>query len=231
MSPPESWTESFPIVLHRTPSSQWEDLKATSVDLVYGEPLRLPGEFMIPIIKNIPRTPIIYYLDSEYLLTNCALYQHLVEPVLELSYSWTSKTVYMCPYNHMKKRGTYCAAHIILGHVRYLLELANKIWKLRIRGKPVSHHQSRQTSESLSEDLGFIISRSCRLTQQFRRWTQQLKFGSQTNSTGFSRLSQLHNSFRLKSSIPGFLFVRDIHFAVRVVSYAVLSVLTKGGGL
>ncbi|CAK1579888.1 unnamed protein product [Parnassius mnemosyne] len=40
-----SWTEALPIVLLGIRSSFKEDLQSSSAELVYGEPLRLPGEF------------------------------------------------------------------------------------------------------------------------------------------------------------------------------------------
>lgn len=42
------WTESLPLVLLGIRSSWKEDLKTSSAELVYGEPLRLPGEFFTP---------------------------------------------------------------------------------------------------------------------------------------------------------------------------------------
>lgn len=40
------WTESLPTVLLGMRAAWREDLKSTSAELVYGEPLRLPGEFL-----------------------------------------------------------------------------------------------------------------------------------------------------------------------------------------
>lgn len=44
----ESWTESLPFVLLGIRSAFKEDLQTSSAELVYGEPLRLPGEFFHP---------------------------------------------------------------------------------------------------------------------------------------------------------------------------------------
>jgi hypothetical protein len=44
----ETWTESLPWVLLGVRSAFKEDLQASSAELVYGEPLRLPGEFFDP---------------------------------------------------------------------------------------------------------------------------------------------------------------------------------------
>jgi len=39
-----NWVEALPIILLGIRSTLKEDLRATSAELVYGEPLRLPGE-------------------------------------------------------------------------------------------------------------------------------------------------------------------------------------------
>lgn len=44
----ENWTEILPLVLLGIRSSYKEDLKASSAEIVYGETLRLPGEFFNP---------------------------------------------------------------------------------------------------------------------------------------------------------------------------------------
>jgi len=42
------WAEALPLVLLRIRSAWKEDLQASSAELVYGSPLRLPGEFFAP---------------------------------------------------------------------------------------------------------------------------------------------------------------------------------------
>ena len=44
----EHWAEALPLVLLGLHSAWKEDLKASSAELVYGSPLRLPGEFFTP---------------------------------------------------------------------------------------------------------------------------------------------------------------------------------------
>ena len=43
-----SWTEVLPLVLLGIRSAWKDDVKASAAELVYGEPLRLPGEFFVP---------------------------------------------------------------------------------------------------------------------------------------------------------------------------------------
>lgn len=49
----DRWSEVLPLVLLGIRSAWKEDLKTSSAELVYGEPLRLPGDFFVPA-KNIP---------------------------------------------------------------------------------------------------------------------------------------------------------------------------------
>ncbi|XP_077287946.1 uncharacterized protein LOC143912534 [Arctopsyche grandis] len=52
----EGWTEALPTVLLGIRSAWKEDLNATSAELVYGQPLRLPGEFLAPQRNGGPNT-------------------------------------------------------------------------------------------------------------------------------------------------------------------------------
>lgn len=49
----ESWTETLPLVLLGIRSSWKEDLSASSAELVYGEVLKLPGEFFEPTTDRL----------------------------------------------------------------------------------------------------------------------------------------------------------------------------------
>lgn len=44
----EQWAEALPLVLTGIRSAFKEDLKVSSVELMYGSPLRLQGEFFAP---------------------------------------------------------------------------------------------------------------------------------------------------------------------------------------
>uniref|UniRef100_A0A8D8S1Q3 Uncharacterized protein n=1 Tax=Cacopsylla melanoneura TaxID=428564 RepID=A0A8D8S1Q3_9HEMI len=65
----DRWIDILPTVLLGIRSAWKEDIKATSAELVYGEPLRLPGEFLAP------RNEAVEYDNSaEYVKT---LRQHM----------------------------------------------------------------------------------------------------------------------------------------------------------
>jgi transposase InsO family protein len=46
------WTEALPLVLMGIRSSSKEDLGATTAEMVYGQPLRLPGQFFTPLTSS-----------------------------------------------------------------------------------------------------------------------------------------------------------------------------------
>lgn len=48
----DKWTESLPWVLLGVRSSFKKDIEASSAELVYGEPIRLPGEFLEPTVSG-----------------------------------------------------------------------------------------------------------------------------------------------------------------------------------
>lgn len=43
-----SWIDTLPIVLFGLRTAWKDDLKSTAADIVFGEHLRLPGEFLVP---------------------------------------------------------------------------------------------------------------------------------------------------------------------------------------
>ncbi|KAL7638470.1 UNVERIFIED_CONTAM: hypothetical protein RMT77_011040 [Armadillidium vulgare] len=56
----ERWTEALPFVLLGIRSAMKEDLQCTSAELVYGSPLRLPGEFFDPSVSPSSSDPSTY---------------------------------------------------------------------------------------------------------------------------------------------------------------------------
>ncbi|KAL7640548.1 UNVERIFIED_CONTAM: hypothetical protein RMT77_008823 [Armadillidium vulgare] len=56
----ERWTEALPFVLLGISSAMKEDLQCTSAVLVYGSPLRLPGEFFDPSVSPSSSDPYAY---------------------------------------------------------------------------------------------------------------------------------------------------------------------------
>ncbi|GFU32266.1 integrase catalytic domain-containing protein [Nephila pilipes] len=46
------WTTVFPTILLGFRATWKEDLQATTVEMIYGAPIRLPGEFLCPSKQN-----------------------------------------------------------------------------------------------------------------------------------------------------------------------------------
>jgi cleavage and polyadenylation specificity factor subunit 1 len=58
----DQWTETLPLVLLGIRSAFKEDLNASAAELVYGEPLRIPGEFLMPTTRTVDPQPFMQRL-------------------------------------------------------------------------------------------------------------------------------------------------------------------------
>ena len=58
----EQWTETLPIVLLGLRTAYKENLKSSTAELVYGEPLRVPGEFLAPVPQQVEVSTFIQQL-------------------------------------------------------------------------------------------------------------------------------------------------------------------------
>jgi hypothetical protein len=58
----QQWTEALPLVLLGVRTSFKEDLQASVAELVYGEPLRIPGEFLTTTTDLVEPAHIITQL-------------------------------------------------------------------------------------------------------------------------------------------------------------------------
>jgi len=55
----EKWTEALPLVLLGICTTYKEDLQSSAAELVYGEPLRVPGELMVPAAPKVEASAFI----------------------------------------------------------------------------------------------------------------------------------------------------------------------------
>jgi len=62
----ERWTEALPLVLLGMPTSFKEDLQASVSELVYGEPLRIPGELLAATPSNRDPSELITQLRRHF---------------------------------------------------------------------------------------------------------------------------------------------------------------------
>ncbi|PNF23234.1 hypothetical protein B7P43_G18447, partial [Cryptotermes secundus] len=68
----QHWTEALPLVLLGIHTAFKEDLQATVAELVYGEPLRIPGELLTPTAKPV---------DPAHLITQLRQYMARLRPI------------------------------------------------------------------------------------------------------------------------------------------------------
>jgi len=60
----EHWTDTLPLVLLGIRTAYKEDLQASAADLVYGEPLRIPGELLVAVPQQIESSTFIQQLRN-----------------------------------------------------------------------------------------------------------------------------------------------------------------------
>jgi hypothetical protein len=58
----ETWTEALPLVLLGIRTAYKEDLQSSSAELVYGEPLRIPGELLVAGTPKVEASILIQQL-------------------------------------------------------------------------------------------------------------------------------------------------------------------------
>jgi cleavage and polyadenylation specificity factor subunit 1 len=61
----EKWTEALPLVLLGIRTAYKKDLKSSAAELVYGEPLRVPGELLVPAAPKIEASGFIQQLRRQ----------------------------------------------------------------------------------------------------------------------------------------------------------------------
>jgi hypothetical protein len=55
----EKWIEALPLILLGIRTAYKEDLHSSAAELVYGEPLRVPGEFLVPATPKVETSVFI----------------------------------------------------------------------------------------------------------------------------------------------------------------------------
>jgi len=58
----EQWTDTLPLVLLGIRTAYKEDLKSSTAELVYGEPLRNPGELLVAVPQQVETSTFIKQL-------------------------------------------------------------------------------------------------------------------------------------------------------------------------
>ena len=143
------WTEALPLVLLGVRSAWKEDVQASAAELVYGEPLRLPGQFLSPSDDHTTA-------DMTQLATRLRSHMAKLTPK---STTWHRISPFYVP------RDLNNSSHVFLrqDHVRRsleppyagpfkVLERHPKYYKVEVSGKPVNVSLDRLKSPSLIEE-------------------------------------------------------------------------------
>lgn len=130
-----NWTESLPLVLLGIRSAVKEDLQVSSAELVYGEPLRLPGEFFG---HDVPG----YTTDITDFSARMRSFAERIRPVPPQHHSNTRKAFVFkdlasCSHVFLREevlRGSFQPAYVGPFEV---LKRGAKTFKIRVRNKDV----------------------------------------------------------------------------------------------
>jgi hypothetical protein len=128
----QQWTEALPLVLLGIRTSFKADLQASVAELVYGEPLRIPGELLTPTVDPV---------EPAHLITHCAViwpasdqFRHHTTPHQPHSCTRTSKTARMSFSLRTQHAGLWSP----LTAAPTRSSRGEKTLQLLVRGKPVT---------------------------------------------------------------------------------------------
>ena len=151
------WTEVLPLVLLGMRSAWKEDIQASPAELVYGEPLLLPGQFLSPTNEHTTA-------DVTDLATRLRAHMAKLTPTAT---TWHSKSTFYIP------RDLANSSHVLmrLDHVRKPLEQPYagpykvlkrqpKYFQLEIRGKQVNVSIDRLKPAYITKDANISTSSS-----------------------------------------------------------------------
>ncbi|KAL0810588.1 hypothetical protein ABMA28_010705 [Loxostege sticticalis] len=129
-----NWTESVPLVLLGIRSTLKEDLKCSPAELIYGEPLRLPGDFFE---TNMSGTTDITDFSARLKsfaqkLQPCPASRHSSDKI------FIFKDLSTCSHVFLRDDTVRGALQPAYTGPYKVLDRGNKTFKLEIKGKPVT---------------------------------------------------------------------------------------------
>ncbi|XP_028170283.1 uncharacterized protein K02A2.6-like, partial [Ostrinia furnacalis] len=130
-----NWVESLPLVLLGIRATHKEDLHASPAELVYGETLRLPGEFFEHQTDNVPDLTDFTHRIRQFArnLLPAPASRHIAKyPVFVFKDLATCKYVFLRDNTpHGSFQPAYTGPHEVL-------ERGDKIFKIIVNGKPAT---------------------------------------------------------------------------------------------
>jgi hypothetical protein len=134
----QQWTEALPLVLLGIRTAFKEDLQASVAELVYGEPLRIPGELL---------TPTAHPVDSAHLITELRQHMACRRPVPATRHASPATFVHSdlkkCTHVFLRQDSTRRALEPPYSGPYKGLSRREKTLQLLVRGKPVTVSKDR----------------------------------------------------------------------------------------
>jgi hypothetical protein len=129
----QQWTEALPLVLLGIRTAFKEDLQASVAELVYGEPLRIPGELLTPSANPV---------DPALLITELRQHMARLRPVPAACHTSPATSVHSdlekCTHLFLHQDATRRALEPPYSSPYQILSRSDKTLQLLIRGRPVT---------------------------------------------------------------------------------------------
>jgi hypothetical protein len=152
----QNWTEALPLVLLGIRTSFKADLLASVAELVYGEPLRIPGELL---------TPAKHPVDPAYLNTQLRQHMTRLRPVPATRHAnpgtFIHKDLINCTQVFLRQDSTCRAFQPPYTGPYQVLSRKHKMLKLLVHGKPITVSADRVKPAYIfnEDDSGHTISK------------------------------------------------------------------------
>jgi cleavage and polyadenylation specificity factor subunit 1 len=129
----QQWTEALPLVLHGIRTAYKAHLHASVAELVYGEPLRMPGELLTPAADPV---------DPAHLITQLRQYMARLRPVPAARHASTATFVHKdlrdCTHVFLRQDAVRRALEPPYTGPYQVLSRRDKTLQLLVRGKPIT---------------------------------------------------------------------------------------------
>jgi hypothetical protein len=129
----QNWTEALPLVLLGIRTAFKEDLQASVAELVYGEPLRIPGELLAPSAEPV---------DPAQLTADLRQHMARLRPVPAARHTSPATFVHSaldkCTHVFLRQDATRRALEPPYSGPYKVLSRRDKTLKLLVRGRPVT---------------------------------------------------------------------------------------------
>lgn len=132
--PGVTWTEALPLVLLGVRSTFKDDVQSTAAELVYGAPLRLPGELL--------SKPSVHHLDSSAFIERLRRHMAMLRPVPFSNHAQTKPFIFKdlatCDYVFLRDDSLRGALQPPYSGPHRVISRGDKTVSILFNGKPVN---------------------------------------------------------------------------------------------